>query len=284
MSHEPAHLIALATELEKEGQYNGAKLLRAAAQSLLLRESLAIEVSADPNDQAEELERIAGDLTATPAAAVAEPLLATARALRSSNVPLYAVAPDPYVCRICGATKLQAFGERCSDCGRWPDTPERFRPIYWQRASTPPEAIALLAHTPLVIAGILEGVATDVPGPDGGWTAHQTLEHLHNAQSIFRGRIDQLQAGGDPALASVMVWKMEAEAVTTAQLLDAYTTLRLEIVDLLTRAPTDAWWNTGRHEEFGRITLAEQASYFANHEPTHLAQLADAAKSGNQAP
>ncbi|MDH3540393.1 MAG: hypothetical protein OEP52_10375 [Acidimicrobiia bacterium] len=31
----------------------------------------------------------------------------------------------------------------------------------------------------------------------------------------------------------------------------------------------------GLHEEWGRVTLLEQASYFANHEPTHLAQLAD---------
>jgi uncharacterized damage-inducible protein DinB len=283
MTHEPAHFFALATELEKEGQYNGAKLLRAAAQALVLRESRSVRVALDVDAQADQLEQLAGELDTGPAATLAGPLLATARALRASTVPLYAEAPDPHVCRICGAVSLQPFPERCPDCGRWPDTAERFRPIYWQRASTPPEAIALLARTPDVIAEILRGALTDVPGPDGGWTAHQTLEHLHNAQSIFRGRIDQLLAGGEPELASVMVWRMEGNAVTTFELLEGYRTLRQEIVDLLTSAPVDAWWNAGHHEEFGRVTLAEQASYFANHEPTHLAQLADAATSGDPA-
>ncbi len=136
----------------------------------------------------------------------------------------------------------------------------------------------LLATTPSTIASILEEGTADVPGPDGGWTAHQTLEHLHNAQSIFRGRIDQLLEGGEPELASVMVWRMGADQLSTGELFDQYRALRSEILDVLGQAEPDAWWNAGSHEEFGRVTLAEQASYFANHEPTHLAQLADAAR------
>lgn len=278
MALEPAYLIALATELEKEGQYNGARLLRAAATSVVLRAAERVPVNGDPMAQAREIEEIAEAIGESAAGSLAGPLLATAAALRAGAVPLYADAPDPHVCRICGFVQLEPFADRCDHCGRWPDTAERHRPIYWLRESTPPEALTLLAETPLVIAGLLDGAVTDQPGPDGGWSAHQTLEHLHNAQSIFRGRIDQLLAGGDPELASVMVWKMEVEAVTTAELLESYRTLRQEIVDVLRTAPAAAWWNTGQHEEFGRVTLAEQASYFANHEPTHLAQLADAAR------
>ncbi len=38
--------------------------------------------------------------------------------------------------------------------------------------------------------------------------------------------------------------------------------------------PLAYWWRTGRHQEFGAVTLRKQASYFAAHERTHLPQLA----------
>ena len=74
-----------------------------------------------------------------------------------------------------------------------------------------------------------------------------------------------------------MVWKIDAGERSTEGLFEEYRALRSEILDVLRSAPVDAWWNAASHEEFGVVTLAEQASYFANHEPTHLAQLADAA-------
>jgi hypothetical protein len=69
---------------------------------------------------------------------------------------------------------------------------------------------------------------------------------------------------------------MDGSAHDTDALFDAYRSLRSEIVDLLSGVETGAWWHRGHHEEFGTVTHAEQTSYFANHEPTHLAQLADA--------
>lgn len=274
---EPTHLLALATELEKEGQYNVAKTLRAAADALLLRASTSLVVPTSTDDQADELEAISGSLDGSAAAALAAPLRASAAALRRGEVPMERDAPDPRVCRICGETSLAAFDARCRHCGRWPGAEARHRPIYWLRASTPPEAVELLAASPAVIESILANGQADVPGPDGGWTATQTLEHLHNAQSLFRGRIDQFLAGGTPELASVLVWRMESDGVTVEALFDAYRSLRSEILDVLRGIPAEAWWRAGSHEEFGVVSLAEQTSYFANHEPTHLAQLADAA-------
>lgn len=277
-------MLALAAELEKEGQYNAAKLLRAASASLSNRASTALAVPSDPVAQADELEQLSSELSGTSAAALAGPLQAAAGALRAGGVPLIHETPDPHVCRICGETLTHPFGDRCRHCGRWPNTVEQHRPIYWIRASTPVESLALLSATPETVVRILEEGVANYPGPDGGWTAHQTLEHLHNAQSVFRGRIDQLLAGGDPELTSVMVWTMESGDVTTGELLDAYLQLRTEIVDVLSAADPMTWWSRGSHEEFGVVTLAEQASYFANHEPTHLAQLADAANPNRSAP
>lgn len=277
MDTEPAQIVALAAELEKEGQYNAAKLLRATATGLLTREAVGRIVPTDPQAQAAALEMLASKLVGT----VAEPLVSafqrSAAAISGGRVALLEEAPDPFVCRLCGNVRLEAFETRCEHCGRWPSTAERIRPIYWMRASTPPEAIELLRENARQVARIIEDAsATDRPGPDGGWTAHQTLEHLHNAQGVFRGRIDQLLAGGDPELRSVMVWKMSGDPGGTEKLLGDYLELRDEIVGLLESTRPETFWNRGTHEEWGSVTLGEQLSYFANHEPTHLGQLADA--------
>jgi hypothetical protein len=222
------------------------------------------------------LREIADGLADSNAAALAEPLRASAAALDSGGVPLYVDTPDPLVCRICGFVSLDRATERCPDCGRWSTAAEPFRAIYWLRASAPPEALALLKATPQVIERILRSGDPTGPGADGGWSAHETLEHLNNAQAVFRGRIDQLVAGGEPELRSVLVWRMEQAPGDTDALFEAYRSLRIEIVELLADVDPATWWHRGSHEEFGTVTLAEQASYFANHEPTHLAQLADA--------
>lgn len=276
MSRSPHHLIALAAELEKEGQYNIAKLLRAAATSAVNRSSTKSQVPVAPVDQAEALREIADGLVDSNAAALAEPLRASAEALDSGGVPLYVDTPNPHVCRICGFVSLEQDGERCPGCGWWQNAAEPFRPIYWLRASSPPEALALLSSTPGRIEAILRSGDPTAPGADGGWSAHETLEHLNNAQGLFRARIDLLTEGGEPELGSVLVWRMDKTPGDTHALFEAYTSLRTEIVELLSDVDPAAWWNRARHEEFGTVTLAEQASYFANHEPTHLAQLADA--------
>jgi hypothetical protein len=33
------------------------------------------------------------------------------------------------------------------------------------------------------------------------------------------------------------------------------------------------WWRTAQHEEFGSVTILQQASYFAKHERSHWPQI-----------
>jgi predicted Zn-ribbon and HTH transcriptional regulator len=274
---DPVRLVALAAEVENEGQYNTAKLLRAAASSIVNRMATTLDVPSEPKRQAAELEAIASALEESHTRELSGALRAAAESIRAGGVVLYQDAPDPFVCRICGHVEMSPFSDRCPHCGRWPNTAARFRPIYWARASTPPESVALLESTPSIVVRAFEVGVSDSAGPDGGWSAHETLEHLHNAQQIFSGRIDQLLEGGEPELASVMVWAMDGDAVDTETLLQSYLDLRSNILDRLHNAPAGAWWNIGHHTEFGSVTLAEQVSYLANHEPTHLSQLIDAA-------
>lgn len=276
---DPARLVALAGELEKEGQYNIAKLLRAAAASSINAAAFSATAPRDRHDQAHLLREIAASLENENPALVPA-LRASADRLEAGEVPLIGDAPDPYVCRICGTTELGPFDSRCPTCGRWPDTTERMRPIYWMRASSPPEALELMRRTPRSIEIILQRAEPDAlvrPGPDGGWSAHETLAHLHNAQGILRHRLGQFLTADHPTLESVMVWEMEADPGSTAELFASYLALRADVLATIDGIPTRDLWKTGLHEEWGRVTLAEQLSYFANHEPTHLGQLADAA-------
>lgn len=41
----------------------------------------------------------------------------------------------------------------------------------------------------------------------------------------------------------------------------------------LEKLPLDGWERAGVHQEFGPVTLRQQASYFAVHEITHLPQM-----------
>lgn len=275
----PAGLVALATQLEREGQYNGAKLLRAAADAQVWREAAGLEVPTQPADVAAALRRAAAVLADTHAGALSSPLRAAAAAIDESRVPHAAETPDPHVCRICGEVALESFVARCPACGAWATTARRTRPIYWLRASTPAEALELLRAGPGIVGSLLgdhDDDALATSRAPGEWSARQVLEHLHNAQQLFRSRIDLLVAGGDPQLSAAMVWAMESEGAGARALFERYRALRAEILEVLAAVDAAAWWNTGAHDEWGRVSLLEQVSYFANHEPTHLAQLADA--------
>lgn len=276
---DPAALVALARELEREGQYNAAKLARAAAQAQVVRAAYGVSAPMGLSAQADAL-REAADALADRVPALVPALRASADRLAAGGVALAVDAPVPVVCRLCGETRLGGFDGRCDICGAWPDTAEPVPAIYWLRASTPPEAMELLRRTPRAIEAIVRSHTReelDRPGPDGGWSARETLAHLHNAQAILRHRIDQLLTEDEPVLESVMAWTLDADSASSVDLFAAYISLRAEILSRLDDAGHHEFWNTGIHEEWGRVTLAEQVSYFANHEPTHLGQLADAA-------
>lgn len=283
-SADRPQLISLAAELEREGQYNIAKLLRAAAESMTRREGFDTPPARAVADQAAELRQIAEAIADTPAGALSESLHRGAAALEDGRVAFIDETPDPRVCRTCGVVRNEPFELRCTHCGAWPSTALRVRPIYWMTETGPEESIDRLRVAPVSMERMLEGhdhtdlVTQQKPGD---WSAHQVIEHLHFAQGVLRGRLDLLLAGGNPDLASAEVWKMEGDVDDTRALFAAYQALRGEIVGILEGVPADAWWNTGDHQEWGVVTLLEQVSYFANHEPTHLSQLEDALPAGS---
>ncbi|MCQ3954911.1 MAG: hypothetical protein DPW15_16875 [Chloroflexi bacterium] len=118
---------------------------------------------------------------------------------------------------------------------------------------------------------------TRVPA-DGGWAIRNAVMHLRDAQNVIAARIDLFLAEENPVLEMKSVWTWARDEnerpPSTREIFDAYQTSRREMIAKLESIPFADWWRTGRHEEFGVVSIKQQVSYFAAHELTHLPQIA----------
>ena len=65
----------------------------------------------------------------------------------------------------------------------------------------------------------------------------------------------------------------EERPPSTLEIFETYRASREETIAKLESLPLADWWRTGRHEEFGVVSIKQQVSYFASHELTHLPQI-----------
>ena len=275
-------LLALATALENDGQYNIAKLARAAADSMARRAAYEQRLPDNADAPRAALDEIA---RALPAVGIDEALIAAlqrgAAALAEGRVPLIGETPHPYVCRTCGHVTLAPPAENCPSCGAWPGSYQRFMPNYWFDALEPPAALAVLRQTPVEVAGLLRELpeaALSRGAADGGWAIRNTVAHLRDSQVVLAYRVDLFLNEEHPRLASQAVWAWAEDdgerPLATAEIFEAYRASRAQTVAALEDMPVGYWQRTGEHEEFGAISLRQHVSYFAAHEVTHLPQIA----------
>ena len=280
-----ANLLALAARVEAEGRYNVAKLLRAAVIARTQRGAdEALESAPRGAGLLEALAEVADAFAADPLLApLGEPLRTGTRTFAAGTVPLIDEVPDPRVCRRCGHVAMAEAPEACPRCGADGVTFLVQRPVWWLERYDPAAAMAQLERTPARVQALLDGIPTPDwsrrPEP-GTWSPHEVLSHLRDAQGVLEQRVAAILEHDDPDLEAKMVWSWNEEArpATTQEVLDAYLASRARVLERLRAAPAGAWWRTGRHREFGRLSLTQQVSYFAAHEPTHLRQLRAAAR------
>ncbi|MFO8151414.1 MAG: DinB family protein [Trueperaceae bacterium] len=279
------NLLALAARVESEGRYNVAKLLRAAVVARGQREAdQALEEAPRGDELLEALHGVADAFATDPLLVpLSEPLRAGTRAFAAGAVPLIDEVPDPLVCRRCGHVAMAEAPEACPRCAADGVTFLVQRPVWWLERYDPASAMAQLERTPARVRALLDRIPVSAwsqrPEP-GTWSPHEVLSHVRDAQGVLEQRVAAILEHDDPDLEAKMVWSwnQEARPATTQEVLDAYLASRARVLEVLRGAPADAWWRTGRHREFGRLTLTQQVSYFAAHEPTHLRQLRSAAR------
>jgi rubrerythrin/uncharacterized damage-inducible protein DinB len=276
-----SHLLALAAKLEGEGQYNIAKLARAAAEAMTRQAAFKLTLPSEKDRLVSEIERA---VTALSTLDADENLLAAlkrgAAAMAEGRLPLIHETPHPSVCRTCGHTVLGKPTGKCPACGAWPTTFEQFLPVYWLDALEPFAALERLRQTPPEVAALLEGLSEEdlrQQPEDGGWAIRNIVSHLRDAQGVLSFRLGLLLEQEKPSLESkaVFEWaaKEEERPPTTQEIFDTYRASRQETIARLESIPLDDWWRTGQHEEFGTVTIRQQVSYFASHEVTHFPQI-----------
>lgn len=276
-----AHLLALADRLEGHGQYNIAKLSRAAADSLVRRAAYALALPGDPDEVLSDLNHL---LIALPGFGLGEAFVAAlergATAMGDGRLPLIDETPTPYVCRTCGALVMARPDAPCETCGAWPATFQPFKPVYWLDALQPAEALVQLADTPERVAELLAGLGEEQrarPAADGGWSMRQVVAHLRDAEGVLNARLRLMVDQDNPVLESLAVFAWATSEAnrppTTAEIFQTYRDSRRETLAILEVLSPWDWQRAGQHKEFGPVTIRQQASYFSAHELTHLAAL-----------
>jgi RNA polymerase subunit RPABC4/transcription elongation factor Spt4 len=273
--------LSLALRLESEGQYNLAKLARAAVDSLGRQAAYQQTMQAGKIELPAELDRLTQELSRLDAdEGLLVALSRGAAALADGRLPLIHETPHPYVCRTCGHVAMGEAKVKCPTCGARVETFQWFAPIYWLEAFNPQTAVKKLRQTPGEVAALLAGLpeqALTQPAQDGGWAVRNILAHLRDAQGVLDFRLDLFAKEEHPLLESqaVFSWatREEEKPPTALEIFASYTAGREKILARLDELPYQAWQRTGFHDEFGSVSIQQQVSYFACHELTHLPQL-----------
>lgn len=287
-----AELARLARSLEAGGIYNGAKLVRA----LLDRElAHATAVPLGAKEVGAGVARLAGRLAAEgedPRLVAA--LRAAAEAAGGGRTLSLAEAPRAWTCRTCGRIWLESVPDWCPDCEAPAEAAHEQIPVWYLEPMTPAEALAGLERGLELLEGLVDGrpdEALAIPPRPGEWSVRETLQHLVAAERLLATRVPRILAEDDPELSAVAAWVLPPsdEATTPSELpasalLATLQELRQDSLDRLRGLEPGDWERTGRHPEWGTVTIASQAAYFTRHLWSHLAQVRAAARSGSDHP
>lgn len=280
-TREAVHLLALAAAMEQEGQYNIAKALRAGCDAILTKSAYSMNMPSDKTSLIEELTWGINVFESNEESrGLSRALQEGKQALIEDRLPLVENIPDPFVCRICGQAFLDTPSAPCPTCGAASDTFRHVPAVYYLNEFEPMIALEKLIEAPTRLSSHLKGLDEEFlakPPGEGRWSIRQFMTHIRDAEGVFNGRVKQFTIEQNPVLTSQAVWEWatsdEARPSNTLDILEDFRILRAETVDELKRVPVKDWWREGQHEEFGTVTLKQQASYFAAHELTHIGHI-----------
>ncbi len=188
-------------------------------------------------------------------------------------------SPDLFVCRTCGHVAFRQPPDHCPDCGSWPGRFRKFVPMFNgdnAEPSNPMTVLALLAANAAALVRLVGDLSEDLSARASGaaWSIREHVAHFYDAQEMLDTRIDRMLAHDDPDLAALSVFELASQEdlhpTTSAVTLAAYLAKRAACVAHLQALPLKDLWRTGRHPEFGQITILRQAAYMAYHEQAHL--------------
>ena len=176
-----------------------------------------------------------------------------------------------------------AVADRYPDCGSWPGRFRKFVAAFNMDNMdliNLVEVISLFARNAedleQLVAGLSEAQLAKKPPPKD-WSIRDHVAHFYDAQEMLDTRLDLMLKHEDPELTALAIYEHAAEEqgrpAATADMLAKFLDLRGQSITLLEGLPLKDLWRTGRHTEFGRITIIRQVAYLAYHEQTHLPEI-----------
>lgn len=272
--------IRLARELEKGGFYNAAKLFWAAAFSHEIRATNAMSLAGQPNGLLDEMDAVIATLLAAGSdPAVIAAMRSGMGGVQENRTISWEEVPAVVVCRVCGAIRL-GDAAPCPACGADALTLRQVTPIWFFDPLSPAQVLAALESGPAALSAFVDGLSDaqlNHPPAPGEWSIRETLWHLLVAEQLFAGRVQKLLAEENPVLSGMASWAVSGEGQLSAHdILGRHYALRQGTLSRLRGMAAGDWWRTGFHEEWGQVTLLQQAIYFARHERSHFAQIAGA--------
>ena len=127
------------------------------------------------------------------------------------------------------------------------------------------------------VAGISEDELHFTPGPEH-WSIHENVVHLADTDLVAAARMRFVLAEPGASLVAFdqnrWARALGYAAASLAGSLSLFRAIREATTDLLRRAPTGAWEQTGIHTESGPQTLAKIVESYADHVHYHLRTIA----------
>lgn len=287
-THETlARLLAASQDLTDEGMLNLQKLIEALTFATVRVEARSYRSEAPADARIREVKALVADL---PETTVPQPVRALVdRALdhysegASGDLP-YDIAPDLFVCRNCGHIATEIVPVLCPSCGESEGVFRRFQGMFNGDNAEPTDPRSLVdlldenARTlQATVAGLSQSVLKRSPFP-GRWSLHDHILHFHQAQCVLVDRISLMLSEDSPRLDTAVPYQLdsaiEEELNGTQRVLETYLTERRTLTGRLRGLSIAELWRTGRHGDFGIVSVMHQIKYFAHHEQAHFGTIA----------
>jgi hypothetical protein len=127
------------------------------------------------------------------------------------------------------------------------------------------------------VAGLSPGELRFTPGPEH-WSIHENVVHVADTDLVGATRMRYVIAQPGSTLVSFdqNAWArvLDYRALSMPEALALLRAIRATTVEILTRAPADAWEQAGINTEAGPQTLEWLVEHFAGHVHYHLRTIA----------
>jgi uncharacterized damage-inducible protein DinB len=142
------------------------------------------------------------------------------------------------------------------------------------------EVLANLAAAPRRLERLASSLspraAATRPAPDK-WSAKEIICHLADCELVYGFRYRKILAEPDAALVpfdqDAWAKSLQYQSQSLKSALAAFGALRNAHVVLFKSLAAESWERSGRHPDYGVLTLKQLVSHLASHDQSHVAQI-----------